>query len=219
MGSLHLIRHGQTTSNVMARLDTRPPGAGLTDFGARQAVRFGLENPGVTPAGLYSSVARRARETAELIGSVWGVQAQIVDGVHEVQVGPAMEDRNDDRSVRAFRDLIADWFDGDTARRVGDSESLDDVLARYLPAVELLAERHLDGPDAAGDVYLVSHGAAIRLIAAHLGAVDRGFAHDNGLPNTASIELARVGDGWRCVHWGGVDPVRPTAAASVDPMG
>ena len=42
MGSLHLVRHGQTTSNVMARLDTRLPGAGLTDFGARQAVRFAL---------------------------------------------------------------------------------------------------------------------------------------------------------------------------------
>ncbi|MEH3156873.1 MAG: histidine phosphatase family protein [Gordonia paraffinivorans] len=51
MGSLHLIRHGQTTSNVMARLDTRPPGAGLTDFGARQAVRFGLLNPDVRPRG------------------------------------------------------------------------------------------------------------------------------------------------------------------------
>ena len=218
MGSLHLIRHGQTTSNVMARLDTRPPGTGLTDFGARQAVRFGLLHPDVRPAALYSSVARRARETAQLIGSVWGVDAQTAEGIHEVQVG-SMEDRNDDRSVRAFRDLIADWFDGYTDRRVGDSESLDDVFARYLPAIEGLAERHLDGPDATGDVYVVSHGAAIRLVAAHLGDVDRGFAHDNGLPNTASVELARVDGGWRCVHWGGVDPVRPTAAASVDPMG
>ncbi|MGU3291380.1 histidine phosphatase family protein [Williamsia sp. M5A3_1d] len=215
MGSLHLVRHGQTTSNVMARLDTRPPGAGLTDFGARQAVRFALERPDVAPAALYSSVARRARETAELIGSVWGVEARAVDDLHEVQVGD-LEDRNDDDSVRAFRDLIADWFAGQTDRRVGNSESFDDLLGRYVPVIESLHATHAD---MRGDVYVVSHGAAIRLIAAHLSGVDPVFALENGLPNTGSIELVRRDNAWTCVHWGGVDPVRPVGAASVDPMG
>ncbi|KQR99424.1 phosphoglycerate kinase [Williamsia sp. Leaf354] len=215
MASLHLVRHGQTTSNVMARLDTRPPGAGLTDFGARQAVRFGLERPDVTPIALYSSIARRARETADLIGTVWGIEAQAVADLHEVQVGD-LEDRNDDDSVRAFRDLIADWFAGHTDRRVGNSESLDDLLGRYVPVIESLRDAHADAP---GDVYVVSHGAAIRLVAAHLSGVDPEFALENGLPNTGSIELAWRDDAWTCVHWGGVDPARPSGAVTVDPMG
>ena len=37
------VRHGETTSNVMKRLDTAMPGAALTDFGVRQAARFALE--------------------------------------------------------------------------------------------------------------------------------------------------------------------------------
>ena len=71
MARLHLVRHGETTSNVMRRLDTALPGAALTDFGVRQGVRFALENAREQPAVLVSSVARRAEQTAELIASVW----------------------------------------------------------------------------------------------------------------------------------------------------
>ena len=39
-GRLVLLRHGQTQGNVERRLDTRPPGAELTDLGRDQAQMF-----------------------------------------------------------------------------------------------------------------------------------------------------------------------------------
>ena len=36
-GRLVLVRHGQSHGNVERRLDTRPPGAELTDLGREQA--------------------------------------------------------------------------------------------------------------------------------------------------------------------------------------
>ena len=40
---LILVRHGQTHSNAAKIIDTRPPGAELTDVGRAQATNLGAE--------------------------------------------------------------------------------------------------------------------------------------------------------------------------------
>jgi probable phosphoglycerate mutase len=200
MSSLHLVRHGETTSNVLQRLDTALPGAGLTDFGARQAVRYALERPDAGTPVLLSSQALRARQTAELIGSVWDVQNQVLDGLHEVQVGD-LEDQTSDDAHKVFAGTVKMWFGGDLGARLPGGESLTDVYDRFLPVVDDVADKFLSGPDAT-DVHLVSHGAAIRLIAARLVNMPAEFALAHHLGNTGSIELARTPDGWTCLRWG-----------------
>ena len=76
---------------------------------------------------------------------------------------------------------------------------------------------------------MVSHGAAIRLVAAMLAGVDGSFALDHHLANTESVVLAPITDGrWSCVQWGALTPPfyrsrrRPSArtrSRSADPMG
>ncbi|ANY21645.1 MULTISPECIES: histidine phosphatase family protein [Gordonia] len=200
MARLHLVRHGETTSNVMRRLDTALPGAALTDFGARQGVRFGLENAPEHHAVLLSSRALRARQTAELIGSVWDVETAPIDGVHEVQAGD-LEDRTDRESYEVFQDIMHRWHDGDLDARIPGGESLAMVYDRYLPTVEDLADMYLTGPDQR-DVFLVSHGAAIRLVAARLAGIDSRFAAATHLGNTGSIELEYSDGLWVCRRWG-----------------
>lgn len=200
MARLHLVRHGETTSNVMRRLDTALPGAALTDFGARQSVRFGLENVPEQHAVLLSSRALRARQTAELIGSVWDVETAAIDGVHEVQAGE-LEDRSDRESHEVFQDIMHRWHAGDLDARIPGGESLAMVYDRYLPTVEDLADMYLTGPDQR-DVFLVSHGAAIRLIAARLAGIDSRFAAATHLGNTGSIELEYSDGIWVCTRWG-----------------
>ncbi|WP_019201341.1 histidine phosphatase family protein [Tsukamurella sp. 1534] len=206
-GLLHLVRHGQTTANVAKILDTLPPGAPLTPEGADQARRFAADRPGVAPAVLLSSVARRAQQTAEHIGAGWEVPVTVIDGVHEVQAGE-LEGLNDEDSIKAFQDIVKRWHEGDLGAKLRGGESADDLFARYLPAVERVRRDHLDG----GDVYLVSHGAAIRLVAARLAAVDGAYAHKHHLPNTGEIVLRPSGSGWELVSWA-------DAPSPVDPMG
>lgn len=200
MSTLHLVRHGETTSNVLKRLDTALPGAGLTDFGARQAARYALERPQAVPPVLISSGARRAQQTAELIGSVWSVQNQVFDGLYEVQVGD-LEDEFSEDAHQVFATTVRSWFAGETSVRLPGGESLDDVYARYLPVVDDIADKFLSGPEST-DVHLVSHGAAIRLIAARLVHMPAEFALAHHLNNTGSIELTRTPDGWTCERWG-----------------
>ena len=200
MSRLYLVRHGETTSNVMRRLDTALPGAALTDFGVRQGVRFALENAREQPAVLVSSVARRAEQTAELIASVWDVDTEPLEGIHEVQAGD-LEDRVDTDAHQVFREVMDRWHAGDLDARIPGGESLAMVYDRYLPVVDDLAGRFLTG-DNQQDVYIVSHGAAIRLIAARLSGIDARFAAATHLHNTGSIELEYTNGIWVCHRWG-----------------
>ncbi|GAA2394113.1 MULTISPECIES: histidine phosphatase family protein [Gordonia] len=221
MARLHLVRHGETTSNVLKRLDTALPGASLTDFGARQGVRFGLEHPLTDSAVLVNSVANRAQQTAELIGSVWDSSTETVEGVHEIQVGD-LEGRSDREAHEQFHEIVARWHRGDLDARLPGGESLEMLHDRYLPIIDDLASRYLTGANQR-DVYLVSHGAAIRLIAAHLTRLDPEFAMKNYLNNTGSVELEFTGDLWVCHRWG--EAALPdadgsdTAPGYEDPMG
>src|ERR1041385_537947 len=71
-GRLVLVRHGQSLGNVDRRLDTRPPGAELTDLGRDQARTFARELP--HPAAMIAhSVAVRAAQTAEEISGELGL--------------------------------------------------------------------------------------------------------------------------------------------------
>ena len=100
IGRLILVRHGQSHSNVARRLDTRPPGAELTDLGREQAREFARTRPR-PPGLLLHSIAHRAAQTAVEIGAEWSRPTIEVEGIHEVQAGD-LEDRDDDEAIAAF---------------------------------------------------------------------------------------------------------------------
>ncbi|CDP87734.1 MULTISPECIES: histidine phosphatase family protein [Mycolicibacterium] len=227
-GRLILVRHGQSHGNVARRLDTLPPGAELTDLGHEQARRF-AGTLGQRPSILAHSVARRAAQTAAGIGAETGLVPFEFDGVHEVQVGE-LEDRSDDDAVAEFNRIYARWHRGELDVPMPGGESAEAVLARYVPVLTELRLRYLDDHDFKSDIVLVSHGAAIRLVAAVLAGVDGTFALDHHLANTESIVLAPITDGrWSCVQWAsvtppfypesGATPVADAVTSETDPMG
>ncbi|MFI7664092.1 histidine phosphatase family protein [Nocardia sp. NPDC049526] len=218
-GRLILVRHGETEGNVAKILDTRIPGLPLTERGAAQAKTFGssLLRP---PKALFCSAALRARQTAGYIEAATGVPVEVLDDIHEVQVGE-MEGLNTEEAHASFQRIYRAWHEGDLAERVPGGESGYDVLARFLPVVEDLRTKYLaDGSD--GDILVVSHGAAMRLVSRNLSGVAPPFTTNNHLDNTETIELVpRPVGGWECIRWGRFTPpfayeVSPTAD---DPMG
>jgi probable phosphoglycerate mutase len=110
-GRLVLVRHGQSHGNVERRLDTRPPGAALTDLGRDQARTFAR---GLTcrPGLIAHSVAVRATQTAREIADELGVDTHELEGIHEVQVGQ-LEDRSDDEAIAEFNTIYQRWHQGD----------------------------------------------------------------------------------------------------------
>ncbi|WP_051026442.1 histidine phosphatase family protein [Nocardia higoensis] len=215
VGKLILVRHGETEGNVARLLDTRVPGLPLTERGAAQAKTFG-SNLAAAPAVLLSSVALRARQTASYIEEVTGVSATALEDVHEVQAGD-LEGLADEDAHRTFQRIYGSWHDGDLGIAVPGGESGADVLARFIPVIEDLRDRYLDPVTHTGDVLLVNHGAAMRLVARTLADIAPPFATTNRLDNTETIELVPNADGsWECVRWGRFVPpfdyARPASA-------
>lgn len=221
MGKLLLVRHGQTVANVAKILDTLPPGAELTELGHRQAERYAQTWSGRSRvAALVSSVAVRAAQTAGYIERATGVPLVATEGIHETYAGD-WEGRSDPQAHKDFKDVFQRWHLGDLDATVPGGDSGNSVLARYVPVLDSLREQYL-ADDAAGDVVVVSHGAAIRLVASVLAGVDGIFAADNHLDNTHSIELEPLPDGkWTCSRWGMFTPPFAGAGSRTadDPMG
>ena len=115
-GRLVLVRHGQTHGNVERRLDTRPPGAELTDLGREQARAFARDWPHEI-AMVAHSVALRAAQTAAEIGGALGLEPHEFEGIHEVQVGD-LEDRSDDPAIEEFNTIYQQWHGGDLDLRM-----------------------------------------------------------------------------------------------------
>ncbi|MBJ7466802.1 MAG: histidine phosphatase family protein [Mycolicibacterium sp.] len=204
-GRLVLVRHGQSYGNVERRLDTLPPGAALTDLGHHQARTFARD--WTDPIAMVAhSVATRARETAAGIAGHLDMAAHEFEGIHEVQVGD-LENRNDDAAIDAFEAVYRSWHRGDLDAAAPGGETGQQVLDRMVPVLTELRLRHLDDRRRHGDIVVVSHGAAIRLVASVLAGVDSTFALDHHLNNTDPVVLSPITDGrWSCVRWGPLTP-------------
>lgn len=198
---LHLVRHGQTSSNVAGALDTALPGAPLTELGRDQAAMVGAElaGSGIDPSVIFSSEADRARETAGLIADAFPLPTQAIPGVHEVQAGD-YEMRTGVSEVLAYNRMVRDWLEtGNLDSALPGGENAHDVRDRALPIISDLRESHLDNGT---DVVLVVHGTLMRLLAVFAGAVPSQWALANRMPNCGVIELAPAGGGWTCERWG-----------------
>jgi len=140
-----------------------------------------------------------------------------------------LEDRNDDDAIASFESVYQRWHEGDLDVPMPRGETGNEVLDRYVPVLTGLRMRHLDDDAWHGDIVVVSHGAAIRLVSAVLAGVDGSFALDHHLANTESVVLSPITDGrWSCVQWSTLTPpfypepdVHPVedALQSADPMG
>ena len=199
---LVLVRHGQTPSNVVGSLDSRPPGPSLTDLGRQQAVAVAESLAGLPVVAVYASVAVRAQETAAPIAAAHGLPVQVVEGIHEAFVGD-LECRNDPESLAAFLAVFHRWtrsLELDVPMPGG--ESAQQVLDRFLPVVADIRARHQDGV-----VVLVSHGAAIRISSFALSPnVSAELADQHLLHNAGRVVLEADPTSptrWRCLEWAG----------------
>ncbi|WP_245645400.1 histidine phosphatase family protein [Pseudonocardia acaciae] len=209
---LVLVRHGQTDSNVIKALDSRPPGPPLNTEGRAQAESTAGVLAAEPITAVYASTAVRAQQTAAPIAARHGLDVAVVEGVHEVFCGD-LEGRSDPAARDAFDDVYASWVDGELDRHLPGGESARQLRERFLPVVARLWRRH------AGMIVVVSHGAAIRLAA---GALIGENADTRYVPNAGRVMLAPVpgsapGEGgWLLKFWEEGEPSPGDATGGAD---
>lgn len=200
---LQLVRHAQSTANVLKILSTQMPGPPLTELGVQQAGALADHLAAEPVVAVYSSVAVRAQQTAAPVAARHGLEVQVIEGVQEVFVGE-LEDLGDPDSIAAYMAVYHPWTLGQLHLAMPGGESGQQVADRYLDAVAQVRAKHeQEHPD--GTVVLVSHGGAMRLCAELLADnVPPNLAEAGLIPNTGSILLETTdGGGWHCVSWAG----------------
>lgn len=201
---LQLVRHAESTANVQRILNTKPPGAPLTEVGHQQAVALAERMAEEPIVAVYCSVATRAQQTAAPLAARHGLEVQIIEGVHEVFVGD-LEDRGKPEDIDAYARVFMPWTRGELHLSMPGGESGLQVRDRFSEAVAQVRAKHeQEHPD--GTVVLVSHGGAMRLCAELLADnVPPNLAEAGLIPNTGSIVLRAVEGGWHCTSWAGAD--------------
>ncbi len=159
---LYLVRHavtGETDKTLSGRL----PGIPLSPTGRAMATTMAEQLAAFPVEAVYSSPIRRCRETARILGRTWGLTPATVPGLVEADYG-----RWSGRSLRSLTRLKA-WQRLMTAParfRFPDGETLEEVRARAVAAVEAMADRH-----PAAEVVAVTHADVVRVLLGHyLGA-------------------------------------------------
>ncbi|MCY7412182.1 MAG: histidine phosphatase family protein [Salinibacterium sp.] len=155
---LYLVRHGETHWNLERRIQgsTDIP---LNDTGRGQATATGKLLAQRHWDAIITSPLSRAVETGQLIAREIGFGEPIQNA--------AIAERHYGEAEGMAIAELAERFPGDA--HVPGRETREQVVARALPALIRIAERH-----PGGSVIVVSHGGVIRSI---LGAVDPDTEH------------------------------------------
>jgi broad specificity phosphatase PhoE len=164
-------RHGQNFANLTGTFSYRVFDGDLTELGQRQAAEMAARLAALTaddPVGLLAcSPLRRARQTAQIVGSALGLPVALeLDDLRELNVG-ALDGRSDPHAWRNYDRVLAAWRAGDTHVRFPDGEDCDELCARLRRAL-LTVARHSAGKTA----LVVAHGASLRAALPGLAAAE-----------------------------------------------
>jgi broad specificity phosphatase PhoE len=119
---IHLIRHGQISSNISGALDTAIPGPALTDLGQEQAHALVPTFEGLTIDSMWASTALRAQQTATPLAQSRGFELNILDDLREISAGD-LEMSLDPEHRAIYHRTITQWILGDLDARLGNGTS------------------------------------------------------------------------------------------------
>jgi broad specificity phosphatase PhoE len=164
MTRIILVRHGQTEWNRVERFrgqaDVPLNAAGLAQAEAtgRRIAADAVPPGGRRPAAVYSSPLSRAVVTAEAIAGRFGLSVQVHPGLADIDYGEWQGLTPDEAGAR-WPEILNAWQNAPHTARIPGGETLDDLRARAMAAVNELVTRH-----AGQTIVLVGHTVVNRII-------------------------------------------------------
>ncbi len=184
MTRLVLVRHAEPDQSALGRCYGRLD-VPLSLAGRAQAEELGASLAGLSPAAVYASPLARALETARPIAAAFGLEPVVHDGLRELDFGELEGMRYEE--IAAERPaLFRAWMERPAEVRFPGGESLAELRARSLAAVDEIRDRH-EGQIVA----VVSHGGVLRVV----------LADALGLPDGALFRLHQAYGGVSVVDW------------------
>ena len=158
---LHLIRHGQTNWNEERRAQGQSDSV-LTELGIKQAKALGIRISAVPFDALYCSSSKRTRQTVAHAFPAWKKPVTYLDSLREIKMGKwegRLYAELESESPESFKHFWHEPHKFD----VPGAETFFQLQSRALAAIRDIYSQH------AGQlIALVSHGALIKTVLAHI---------------------------------------------------
>jgi probable phosphomutase (TIGR03848 family) len=158
MNLLLLLRHG-VTEHTGARLSGWLPGLHLSDAGLQQARALAERLAPVPIDAVYASPLERCQETAAAVAEPRGLKVDTVEDLGEVRYGAWTGRTLKELAKEPAWKVVQGNF---SAARFPDGESVFELQARAVIAVERLREAHRGQT-----VAVCSHADVIKVVAGH----------------------------------------------------
>ena len=192
---LTLIRHGQSTANAAAVIDTTVPGPDLTPMGYGQALDVANQLKVNAYDGIYASTMVRTQETAAPMSQALSEPVTVLPGLREVEAG---QNEGLPEATAPKFSAPTDWLQGKRADRIPGSINGFELESRFNDAVKTIYDTGETNPVA------FSHGLAILYWVLMTVKNPVMSLSDQPLPNTAHVVLTgNPTDGWTLVDWNG----------------
>jgi alpha-ribazole phosphatase/probable phosphoglycerate mutase len=198
MTRLWFLRHAES-SNAVGGVAGAVPRSPLTARGLVQATEVAAALAGERVAGVYTSTALRARQTAVPLGP----SVELAE-LGEVGIGALEGSRDPVVGAETARVLHA-WLVGDLDARVGDGESGAEVVARVSSALLRIVRAH-----PAETVAVVGHVSSLTVTLARLCGLGA-RVWGTPLPHAVPFLVESDGERWWCPSWPGMPPGMPPA--------
>ncbi len=199
-------RHGQNIANLTETLSCRVFDGDLTELGQLQAAELAARLAAAAaddPVRLLAcSPLRRARQTAQIVGSELGLPIALeLDDLRELNVG-ALDGRSDPDAWSTYHEVLAAWRAGDTHVRFPGGEDRDELCARLHRALLTVARQ-----SAGRTSLVVAHGASLRAALPGLAAEeDPGADLPTGALATLQLDPSRPAAAVQLLSWPTASP-------------
>jgi broad specificity phosphatase PhoE len=190
MTQIILVRHGQTPWNK-DKIFRGSRDIPLNDAGREEARLAGEWLKGDTIHAAYCSPLSRARDTGEAIARHHGLQVLDLPGLADICYGDWEGLPLTEVKVK-YADLYRQWEAAPHTVRFPHGETLDEVKARALDAVEEALRRHPQQT-----ILLAAHRAVNKVLIAAFISLDNSHFWRIGQDTTAINRFNRVGDIWQ----------------------
>jgi Fructose-2,6-bisphosphatase len=194
---LYFVRHGKSEANTRHIISNRESPLGLTSSGKRQAHALANRLRDVPFSAMFCSPVYRARETADILATSFGIPYEVTESLREYDCG-ILEDRSDEESWRLHREYFEDWtLRHNYTNKPERGECFLDIRDRFLPFIESLKRREDE------HILLIGHGGLFHLMLPLLFSnVDNDFVSSHGLGHTDCVIGELLAEQFVCRQWG-----------------
>jgi len=159
---IYLVRHGQTDFNLQNIVQGSGVDTSLNDTGRKQAAAFFETYKHILFDKVYTSALKRSQESVRSFLEL-GIPTEALEGLNEISWGTKEGHKITPEEDEYYHYMLKQWQLGNTAERIENGESPEDVVRRMKPAMDYIMSRPEEET-----ILICMHGRAIRILLCYL---------------------------------------------------